>query len=55
MGLAGRRATVGFPGGDLEVEWAEDDHVYLSGPAAFVFEAEVSEEWLGEVREEARR
>jgi diaminopimelate epimerase len=55
MSLVSRRATVGFPGGDLEVEWGQDDHVYLSGPAAFVFEAEVSPSWLAEVSEEARR
>jgi diaminopimelate epimerase len=41
MGLLGRKATVRFPGGDLEVEWASDDHVYLAGPAAFVFEGEM--------------
>jgi diaminopimelate epimerase len=42
MGLVGRKAIVRFPGGDLEVEWAPDDHVYLSGPAAFVFEGEMA-------------
>jgi diaminopimelate epimerase len=41
IGLVGRRATVRFPGGDLDVEWAKDDHVYLTGPAAFVFEGEM--------------
>jgi diaminopimelate epimerase len=55
MGLTGRRATVRSVGGDLDVEWAEDDHVYLSGPATFVFEGEVSEAWLAEQRQEARR
>jgi diaminopimelate epimerase len=54
MGLAGRRATVGFVGGDLDVEWAEDGHVYLAGAATFVFEGEVSEAWLVEQRAEAR-
>jgi diaminopimelate epimerase len=46
MGLVGRRAPVGFAGGDLDVEWADDGHVYLSGPTAFVFEGELSEAWL---------
>jgi diaminopimelate epimerase len=54
MGLAGRRAVVRFAGGDLDVEWARDDHVYLAGPATFVFEGEVSEAWLAEHREERR-
>jgi diaminopimelate epimerase len=55
MGLAGRRATVRFSGGDLDVEWADDDHVYLAGPATFAFEGQLSEAWLAEQRQEARR
>lgn len=55
MGLLGRRATVRTVGGDLDVEWADDGRVYLSGPAVSVYEAEVSPAWLAEVREEARR
>jgi diaminopimelate epimerase len=54
MGLVGRRAVVRFTGGDLDVEWADDDHVYLGGPAAFVYEGEISEAWLAEQRTEAR-
>jgi diaminopimelate epimerase len=45
-GLVGRGATVRFPGGDLEVEWAEDDHVYLTGPATHVFDGRPDERWL---------
>lgn len=48
MGLAERRATVRFPGGDLDVEWAEDDHVYLSGPAVFVYEGRMNPSWMRE-------
>lgn len=43
-GHVGRRAQVRFPGGELEVEWAADDHVLLTGPATFVFDAEVDRE-----------
>jgi len=32
-----RSITVTLPGGDLEIEWAEDDHVYMTGPAVEVF------------------
>jgi diaminopimelate epimerase len=46
-GRVGRRATVRFPGGDLEVEWAEDDRVYLTGPATHVFDGVLEDEWLG--------
>jgi diaminopimelate epimerase len=55
MGLAGRRAVVRFEGGDLDVEWAQDDHVYLGGPAAHVFDGELSPAWLAGLAEEARR
>jgi diaminopimelate epimerase len=40
IGLVGREAAVRFPGGELQVEWAPDGHVYLTGPATFVFEGE---------------
>lgn len=36
---AGRRVTLHLRGGDLEIEWrAEDNHVYMTGPAEEVFE-----------------
>lgn len=35
---AGRKATVELPGGPLQIEWStEDNHVYMTGPAVFVF------------------
>ena len=36
-----RNALVHLPGGDLEIEWAENDHVYMTGPAATVFTGEL--------------
>ena len=36
-GRTGRQVTVELPGGDLIVEWREDDHVYLTGSAAVSF------------------
>ncbi|MEX2559259.1 MAG: hypothetical protein WD403_05055, partial [Pirellulales bacterium] len=33
----GRKLLVHLPGGDLELEWAENNHVYLTGPAVEVF------------------
>ena len=39
--LAGRRALVHQPGGDLQVEWdAATGHVFMSGPATFVCDGE---------------
>jgi diaminopimelate epimerase len=36
---AGRRVTIHLRGGDLEIEWREEDnHVYMTGPAEEVFE-----------------
>jgi len=43
-GRTGRRLIVHMPGGELDVEWADDDHVYLTGPAVEVFEGEWPEE-----------
>ena len=36
-GLTDRRATVSLPGGDLLIEWREDGHVLMTGPAATAF------------------
>lgn len=36
-GRLDRHATVHLPGGDLDILWAEDDHVYMTGPATTVF------------------
>jgi diaminopimelate epimerase len=41
-GLTGRDAVVNLPGGSLIVEWDEDDHVCLTGPAEEVFRGEIS-------------
>ncbi|MEO1702819.1 MAG: diaminopimelate epimerase [Pseudomonadota bacterium] len=35
--LADRIATVTVPGGDLRIEWAENDHVMMTGPAQWEF------------------
>jgi diaminopimelate epimerase len=38
-GRCGRRAVVHLKGGDLEIEWKEEDNrVYMTGPAEFVFD-----------------
>ena len=35
---AGRKATVRLPGGELAIEWREDDHVLMTGPVEYEFE-----------------
>ncbi|HJT36597.1 MAG TPA: diaminopimelate epimerase [Pirellulales bacterium] len=35
-----RKILAHLPGGDLELEWADDGHVYLTGPAVEVFQGE---------------
>lgn len=37
-GFAGKTVTVKLPGGELRIEWREDGHVYMTGPATEVFE-----------------
>lgn len=37
-GLTERRVLIHLPGGDLEIEWADDNHVYMTGPAVEVFQ-----------------
>jgi diaminopimelate epimerase len=36
-GRLDRRCTVHLPGGELQIEWADDDHVFMTGPAVEVF------------------
>ncbi len=36
-GLVGRRATIHLDGGDLDITWADDDHVIMTGPVATSF------------------
>jgi diaminopimelate epimerase len=31
-GLTGRQAVVTLPGGDLDIEWREDDRIFMTGP-----------------------
>lgn len=41
-GRAGRRSQIVMDGGTLTVEWREsDNHVYMTGPATFVFDGEI--------------
>ena len=39
-GKTSRAVTLHLDGGDLQVEWGADDHVYMSGPAIEVFHGE---------------
>ena len=41
-GQAGRQSQIVMDGGTLDIEWREvDNHVYMTGPAEFVFDGEV--------------
>ncbi len=43
-GRSGREATVSLKGGDLFIEWNEaDNHVYMTGPAAFVYTGKLAD------------
>ena len=42
-GRSGRKSDIVMDGGTLHIEWSEQDgHVYMTGPAAFAFEGEVT-------------
>ncbi len=36
-GRSGRRITAVLPGGELELDWDDNDHVWMTGPAVEVF------------------
>ena len=39
---AGRQSDIVMDGGTLHIEWREaDNHVYMTGPAEFVFEGDI--------------
>jgi diaminopimelate epimerase len=38
IGRIDRKAIVTLPGGDLEIEWREDDHVLMTGPVEYEYE-----------------
>lgn len=40
-GRAGRSATLHLPGGDLFIEWAASNHVWMTGPVATSFEGKI--------------
>ena len=41
-GRASRKSQIAMDGGTLSIEWSEDDnHVYMTGPAEFVFDGEI--------------
>lgn len=39
--LTDRHITVHLPGGELIIEWADNNHVYMTGPGEYVFTGEV--------------
>ena len=41
-GLTHRRATVHLTGGDLDIEWGADNHVYMTGPAVEAYTGTVA-------------
>jgi len=42
-GLTGRKAALVLDGGDLVIEWRDDDHVIMTGPAALSFTGEIED------------
>ncbi|NJM97832.1 MAG: diaminopimelate epimerase [Phormidesmis sp. RL_2_1] len=46
-GKCDRKATVALPGGPLEIEWAQSNRVFMTGPATLVFSGQVTVEAAG--------
>ena len=42
-GYTGENVEVELPGGNLEIEWHHDNHIYMKGPATTVFTGEIEE------------
>jgi diaminopimelate epimerase len=40
-GKSDRCCTIELPGGPLKIEWAEDDRIFMTGPAERVFSGQV--------------
>ncbi|HBR21911.1 MAG TPA: diaminopimelate epimerase [Nitrospiraceae bacterium] len=47
-GLTKKNVTVHLAGGDLVIEWAKDNHVYMTGPAEEVFTGQVDIDFKGQ-------
>lgn len=41
-GRVGRQAVVELPGGELTIRWAQDGHIYMTGPAVTVFDGQLA-------------
>ena len=42
LGVSGRHSVIVMDGGDLDITWnPSDNHVYMTGPAAFAFDGEI--------------
>lgn len=43
LGLIPRESIIHLPGGDLNIRWTENNHLFMTGPAAVSFTGEISE------------
>jgi len=42
-GRAERSAEVELDGGRLQIAWSDNNHIYMTGPAEFVFDGEITD------------
>ena len=47
QGLLARRAEIVLPGGSLDIDWRDDGHVYMTGPATVSFTGEWTDRLRG--------
>lgn len=46
-GRTERQVTAHLPGGDLKIEWSESNHIFMTGPASYVFSGQMLKDRLG--------
>ena len=49
-GFADRSVRVSLAGGDLYIVWADDNHIFLTGPATEAFSGEIQPALLAQAR-----
>lgn len=54
-GRTNRRVLAHLPGGDLELEWADNNHVYMTGPAVEIFSGEWCPQRSGQLKYDSSR
>ena len=50
LDLTGRRRHVQLPGGELAIDWSDNDHILMTGPFAHDFDGEIPARLVARLR-----